>query len=537
MSDDPLAGLPRPIGEPGTFSALGSRWTAGATALGHTSQGLIAMTGRLLAQAWSGQAAMACGSACVRDAGMLAMTADAYDIGGAALSTYATQLQAAQALWDRARRLADQALADERQHVLHLEQQAQHPTTTTTPGTATTLPQLLGAAPVPPASTGPFIPSPIDFFWQSPLRATARAMAQQAIDDAERAANTAAGAMEQTVQPFLPKAPPAAPKKESHWYSPFTDFADGAWDAVKDPAVMIGGLVGLNGDTSQNWANLWGGLEHGFTHPLDFGKALIDWQDLSHGNVARWLGALVPTAAAAFFTGGAAAGVKGADAVGIASKTGKTLDDLTEAEKAALLARGEPLVPGSVGLEGEAKYLTAGGDLDYSGVFDSELRNFTDITTKGPVTLDSDLWLANLHDGTMPLNTDRSLKFSAPLDEVLGQSRGGYVDRLALPPQWGPRSEVSIIHIPEGTDITLAKGGTAGQPVNLTLGGHDTGLKIGTKSGGGVQVLLKEVDKNWVVWTGKAPWPTPGAVAGKAAAGGLVIRVPDALSDLAQPPP
>lgn len=536
MSNDPLAGLPRPIGEPGTFSSLGSRWTSGATALGHTSQTLIGMTGRLLAQAWSGQAAMACAGACVRDAGMVAMTADAYQIAGSALSTYATQLHAAQALWDRARRLADQALADERHHIQQLEKEAQHPTTTTTPGTATTLPQLLGVDPVPPV-TGPVVPSPIDFFWQSPLRATARAMAQQAIDDAERAANTAAGAMEQTVAPFVPKPPPPAPKKKSHWYSPITDFAGGAWDAVKDPAVMIGGLVGLHGDTGQNWANLWGGLEHGVTHPLDFGKALIDWQDLADGNYAHWAGALLPTAAATFFSGGAAAGVKGADALGIAGKTGKTLDELSEAEKAALLARGEPFVPGSVGLEADAKYLTASGNLDYSGVFDKELRNFTDITTKGSVTLDSDLWLANLHDGKIPLNNGRSLKFSAPLDEVLGQSRGGYLDRLALPPQWGPRSDMSIIHIPEGTNITMAKGGTLEQPSHLTIHGHDTGLTIGTKPGGGIQVLLKEVDKNWVVWTGKAPWPTPGAVAAKAAAGGLVVRVPDALSDLAQPPP
>ena len=120
---------------------------------------------------------------------------------------------------------------------------------------------------------------------------------------------------------------------------------------------------------------------------------------------------------------------------------------------------------------------------------------------------------------------------------MLGQSRSGYLDRLALPPQWGPRTDVSIIHIPEGTNITLAEGGTASQASHLTLGGHDTNLTIGTKSGGGVQVLLKEVDKDWVVWTGKAPWPTPGAIATKAAAGGLVIRVPDALADLSQPPP
>lgn len=551
MSDDPLAGLPRPLGTPGTFTGLGRTWAAGSTALGHTSQALIGMTGRVLAQAWSGQAATACAGACTNDAGLVATSADAYSVGGAALSTYGTQLDAAQQLWDRARRLADQALADEAAHVKHLQSLAAQ--AAAAPSSSTPLgPTLIGVDPAPASSpsgidslltaglrgpsapSAPSFPTPLDFLWQSPLRGQARAMAQQAINDAQRAANTAAGALEQTVAPFVPKATPkAAPqKKKSHWYSPVTNFAGGAWDAVKDPAVMVGGLVGLHGDTGKNWSDLWGGLEHGVTHPLDFGKALIDWQDLSKGHYSRWAGELVPSVAAAFLTGGAAAGVKGADALGVTAKTGKALDELSEADKAALLARGEPLVPGSVGFQAEAKYVTASGNLDYSGVFDSELKNFSTITTNGSVTLDHDLWLANLHDGSAALNAGRSLKYAAPLDEVLGSSRGGFLDRLALPPQWGPRTDVSVIHIPQGTDVTLAEGTTAPQASHLVIAGKDLGT-VGTKSGGGVQVLLKDVDKNWVVWSGKSPYPTTANIAAHAAAGGAVVRVPDALADIA----
>ena len=67
---------------------------------------------------------------------------------------------------------------------------------------------------------------------------------------------------------------------------------------------MVGGLVGLHGDTSDNWSALGSGLAHGITHPLDLGKAIINWEDLSPGHYSRWAGELVPSIAAAFFTGG-----------------------------------------------------------------------------------------------------------------------------------------------------------------------------------------------------------------------------------------
>ena len=56
---------------PGHDGSPASTWTGGLEALGDTSQVLIGMVGRLLAQAWSGQAAMACAGACSRDAATL----------------------------------------------------------------------------------------------------------------------------------------------------------------------------------------------------------------------------------------------------------------------------------------------------------------------------------------------------------------------------------------------------------------------------------------------------------------------------------
>ncbi len=125
------------------------------------------------------------------------------------------------------------------------------------------------------------------------------------------------------------------------------------------------------------------GLVYGVKHPLEFGKALINWKDLSQvikttniayslahtdtklifnaktiigvkwedkvilillthlhyilkqnlqislfsppptqGNYAKWAGTLAPTVAAAFFSGGASGGLKGAEAAAGASRAG-----------------------------------------------------------------------------------------------------------------------------------------------------------------------------------------------------------------------
>lgn len=509
---DPLEGLPRPTGSADGLAGIARNWTSGSQVLGHTSQTMEQMTGRVLAQAWSGPAAMACASACVNDAALVAMTADAYEIAGGALQKYAAALSAAQSQWDRARRLADEAVSDETTQNSPAHQQK----------------MLLQGAPLLIGAT-----------YVSPLRAQARQLAQDAITDVKNAGTTAAGAMQATLKPFLPPPPKPKPKPASHWYSPVTSFLGGAWDGVKDPVVMVGGLVGLHGSITKNWSDLGHGLAYGVTHPAKLGEGLIDWQDLSSGNYSRWAGNLLPTVAATVLSGGAAAGVKGADAVGIAGKTGEELNDLSDADKVAALTKGEDLVPGSVGKEVPSQFMTDDGRLDYSKVFDKELQNFSSIDHIGPTTLDHDLYLANVHDPSAILSQvgkgGRSLKFSAPLDEVLGSSRGGYLQRLALVPQWGKRTAMSIIHIPAGTDIDAAIGGTASKISHLTIHGHEfEDINIGTKAGGGTQVLLKNVDKDWVVWTGKAPWPSTAQIAAHAAAGGATVRVPDALSDVSQ---
>ena len=200
--------------------------------------------------------------------------------------------------------------------------------------------------------------------WQTQAHATAAAQAAGAarLEAQIRAALTAAGAADDVsaaalaaLQPpqispapqpvtmgltggqwgpiALPACPttPATPMTpdDGNWWDGTVEqlggFADGVRDGVVEPVKMVGGLVGLNGDVSDNWGDLGQGIKHGVTHPADFGKALIGWDDLSSGNYGHWAGELVPGIAAAFATGGAAAGLKGADAAAATARAGQVL--------------------------------------------------------------------------------------------------------------------------------------------------------------------------------------------------------------------
>jgi hypothetical protein len=92
------------------------------------------------------------------------------------------------------------------------------------------------------------------------------------------------------------------------------DFAEGAFDAVKDPALMLYHLSPYSPDSAESWANLGTGIWHGVTHPVEFGEALIGLDALRERGVAYWAGNLAPAVVAAFFTGGGSAALRGATA-------------------------------------------------------------------------------------------------------------------------------------------------------------------------------------------------------------------------------
>jgi hypothetical protein len=127
------------------------------------------------------------------------------------------------------------------------------------------------------------------------------------------------------------------------------DFFSGAWDAIKDPAVMIYHLTPFSGDGwTKAWSDLGHGLAYGVTHPVEFGKALVNLDALHERGFTYWLGNLTPAVAATLLSGGAAAGVRGAESVAAVDRA---------AEGAAALDRaagGAAAVERAAGAAGDA---------------------------------------------------------------------------------------------------------------------------------------------------------------------------------------
>ncbi len=99
---------------------------------------------------------------------------------------------------------------------------------------------------------------------------------------------------------------------------------------------------------------------------------------------------------------------------------------------------------------------------------------------------------------------------------------------------------MSLLQIPAGTEVTMTTGTTSAQISThaMTIAGHKIPYPTGVKIGGGPQVLLHNVDRQWVVWTGKAPWAdaSPNLVKGadgRYGNGAAWFARPDVLSDLA----
>ena len=302
---DPLEGVERPRGDSLGVQGLGGRYASGANELTAGARRLLGLVGQVLGQSWSGTASAACAAACVRSAQAVLLAAQAYENAGGALSAYGARLAMAQAEYDAARHLAAEAVTEEQAR------------------------RAAAVGALDEAGAGRYAFG--DVFWRSPLRDVARVRAEQAVADAAEAARQAAGVLEATLTPFRPP-----PEQELRWSEQAAGFGRGLRDGVVEPVAMVGGLVGLNGDVSDSWSALGSGLAYGFTNPGDFTKALVGWDDIEKGEYGHWAGELVPGAVAAFFTGGAAAGVKGAQATAAAQRTAEAL------KAAGGLAKGLP---------------------------------------------------------------------------------------------------------------------------------------------------------------------------------------------------
>ncbi len=314
-------------------------------------------------------------------------------------------------------------------------------------------------------------------------------------------------------------------------------FGAGVWDGVEQPLLMLAKLADPLTAPGEMLA-VAKGLAYGVTHPLAFGRAMLVWKDLADGNVARWLGDLAPAVLAAVFTGGAGDVADGISGVTALDRAGATADDVAAIvasgdEKAAarIIMRGDDPVPGSIYADSPAQ---PGRDLSYPDSADVQIadatRNFTDgvYNTADPAP---EMWLGNVHDSSRMLFGDtapgapgRSLSWGAKPTDLLGVSgTEDYVRKWALPPQWGGRDEITIMHVPAGSPGPVWDGSTAPQIV------EKTGEVF---PGGGYQVLQHTLSSDSAVWTGPLPWAKFPSVAlglqggAKLAGGFTAARLP-----------
>jgi hypothetical protein len=266
------------------------------------------------------------------------------------------------------------------------------------------------------------------------------------------------------------------------------DFFTGAWDAIKDPAVMIYHLTPFSGgDWTTHWGQLGEGLAQGVTHPVQFAKAIVNLDALHERGFSYWLGNLAPAAAATLLSGGAAAAVRGADAAAAADRAA---EGALAIERAGSAAR---MVDGSEALADAERGAVAAGRVDYSAHFADDLANFEGGRAwlhEGP--LDRDLKLVQYYDKE---STRASLKWWAPTDEAnAAQTVEDVRQRLALLPAWGERDAVRVAHIPQGTHVDYLYGRAAPQTENGVV-----------YAGGGEQLRFREFDPKWIRETRPLP--------------------------------
>ena len=243
------------------------------------------------------------------------------------------------------------------------------------------------------------------------------------------------------------------------------NFFTGAWDSIKDPAVMIYHLAPGTKGWTQHWGDLGSGLVNGVRHPIEFGKAIANLDALHERGLSYWLGNLAPSVAATVLSGGGAAAVRGAGSITAVDRAGE----------------------GAVALERATRAAARLGRTDYTKGFAGDLENFAGgkaFLHEGRI--DRDLKVVQYYDKN---RSDGSLKWwTTPGQANDIQTIEQLHQKLALDPAWGDRSAVRVGTVPKGTTIEYLHGHAAEQ-----IG------KDGTKyAGQGMQIRFRDFDPRWI---------------------------------------
>ncbi len=293
---DPKALIP---GDPDVLRELHS--TIGTFAQGF-SDAADHLTSIANGQEWTGQAAQAFTAQYDKHLGDYRTAGDAFGTVLSPLAAFADTLEWAQGQAARAVSLMDEAQTATQRW----QEQAQQ-----------------AAAASPPTDPGPDPGIALRDQAGSVLTA-----AVQQVDDDGRTLGSAANA-----------AADPAPKKPGFWSSAWhdvTSFADGLYDSVSGLVKFVWDFSPIRmaidpAGYAKSVEGLAKGLWFGVQHPLEFGKAVIDWKDWSSGNWARAVGELLPTVLMTVASGGAGAAADGADAAATLERVGSTVSDLEKA--------------------------------------------------------------------------------------------------------------------------------------------------------------------------------------------------------------
>jgi filamentous hemagglutinin len=282
------------------------------------------------------------------------------------------------------------------------------------------------------------------------------------------------------------------------------DFFAGAWDSIEDPAVMLYHLTPLSDGWTGAWGDLGHGLASGVTHPLEFGKAIIDLDALQRRGVAYWLGNLAPAVAATLLSGGAAAAVRGGAAADRVVEGAAAADRLaagaSEAERVGVAARGlEEPVAASAALRsafGEGHEWTY--DLLHPGPLTPPDASLTELRGSAAGTfaggkyamVASDkpyvVFKAGEHEGGRfftfePPASEAQVRIDSAVKPVWTDAQGQYLDSSPL-----PRGYAFVVEHPEQA-VAVGPVGTQG---GVYLGGPDKlQLFIGDRAASGLRLV------------------------------------------------
>jgi hypothetical protein len=142
--------------------------------------------------------------------------------------------------------------------------------------------------------------------------------------------------------------------------------------------------------------------------------------------------------------------------------------------------------------------LTPNGRIDYAKDIDTEIKQaFVPGTfvSHENVVLAEDLRLVQFHDGGV-VGEGRSLRYWTIVSQAHAMpTMDDVMTNLALLPEWGPRTQVSVAVIPKGTTVSFVEG-----IAQLQVGSV---IKEDVRAGGGIQYLFKDFDPRWVQETRK----------------------------------